>query len=70
MTALLGALLGVAPGMFFNFVITTDEGLGFALPIGQIIVFLLLAVVAGIVAAILPARRAARLDVLEALQYE
>jgi putative ABC transport system permease protein len=36
----------------------------------QIVIFLALSIVAGIVAAILPARRAAKLDVLEALQYE
>jgi putative ABC transport system permease protein len=39
-------------------------------PIGTIVVFVLAAVLAGLVAAILPARRAARLNVLEALQYE
>ena len=32
--------------------------------------FTLVAVLAGIAAAIIPARRAARLDVLDALQYE
>ena len=38
--------------------------------IGSLIVFVLVAVVAGMIAAIFPARRAARLNVLEALQYE
>ncbi|MDQ3889829.1 MAG: ABC transporter permease, partial [Actinomycetota bacterium] len=59
MTALLGAVLGVVVGIVFGFAVTTalaDEGLGFSLPLGQIIVFMILAVVAGIVAAILPAR--------------
>jgi putative ABC transport system permease protein len=36
----------------------------------QLIIFAIVAIVVGIFAAILPARRAARLDVLEALQYE
>jgi putative ABC transport system ATP-binding protein len=36
----------------------------------QFSTFMILAVVAGIVAAIPPARRAARLDVLDALHYE
>jgi putative ABC transport system permease protein len=44
--------------------------IGFALPIGQLIVFAVLAVVVGILAAIFPARRAARLDPLQALHYE
>ena len=39
-------------------------------PVGTLFVFALVAVVAGLVAAIFPARRAARLNILEALQYE
>ena len=35
-----------------------------------ILVFVIAAIIAGLLAAILPARRAARLNVLEALQYE
>ena len=38
--------------------------------IGSLLVFVIVAVIAGLLAAILPARRAARLRVLEALQYE
>jgi putative ABC transport system permease protein len=71
MTAALGALVGVA--VVFGYAITTalaDEGFAFAFPGGQIAIFMLLAVVAGILAAILPARRATRLDVLEALHHE
>ena len=41
-----------------------------SVPIGQLVVFALAAIVVGIIAAIFPARRAARLNVLEALQYE
>ena len=46
-----------------------DE-IDFALPVGQLLVFALASIVVGIIAAIFPARRAARLNVLEALQYE
>ena len=46
-----------------------DE-IDFALPIGQLIIFAVATIVVGIVAAIFPARRAAKLNVLEALQYE
>jgi len=42
----------------------------FSLPLTSLIVFAVLTIVVGILAAIFPARRAARLNVLEALQYE
>jgi putative ABC transport system permease protein len=72
-TALIGAILGAVLGIFFAIVVSrpiADEGFVLTIPIGSLIVFLVLAAVAGVVAAIPPARRAARLDVLEALAYE
>jgi putative ABC transport system permease protein len=42
----------------------------FSLPVSTLVVFALVAAVAGVLAAILPARRASRLDVVEALAYE
>jgi putative ABC transport system permease protein len=39
-------------------------------PGGQLVFFAVVAVIVGMAAAILPARRAARLNVLHALQYE
>jgi putative ABC transport system permease protein len=71
--ALIGAVLGLAVGLFLAALVTgalADEGLSFAVPAGTLAVFLLVAVGAGMLAAILPARRASRIDVLEALQYE
>ena len=47
-----------------------DEGLAFAVPAGSLIAFAVVAVVAGVLAAVLPARRAARTNVLAALAYE
>ena len=47
-----------------------DEGLTFAVPTGSLVVLTIVAGVAGVLAAIAPARRAARLDVLTALAYE
>ena len=42
----------------------------FVVPYSQLFGFLIVATLFGILAAILPARRAAKLNVLEALQYE
>ena len=47
-----------------------SSGIVFAIPYGQVIVSLIVAAIAGAVAAAFPARRAARLNVLDALQYE
>jgi putative ABC transport system permease protein len=72
-TALIGGILGIALGVVFATLIAQPlKGEGFTLtyPIGSLIGLLVLAAVFGVLAAILPARRAARLDVLESLQYE
>jgi putative ABC transport system permease protein len=47
-----------------------DEGFTFELPVVTMIVLLIVAALAGVVAAILPARRAAKVDILRALAYE
>jgi putative ABC transport system permease protein len=72
-TALIGAVLGIAVGLFLAGLATaalSEEGLRFAVPVGSLVAFTIVAAVAGILAAMGPARRAARLDVLKALQYE
>ncbi len=72
-TAVFGALLGLVLGIFFGFVVIQaleSEGITFSLPIGQILSLLIFAMVVGVVAAIFPARRASRLDVLRAIAYE
>jgi putative ABC transport system permease protein len=72
-TALIGAALGLTVGCVLGVVTTValeDEGFLLSIPVGSLIVFAILAVIAGVVAAIPPARRASRLDVLEALAYE
>jgi putative ABC transport system permease protein len=71
-TALIGAALGLPTGIFLAALIThalSDQGLAFALPVGLLIIFTLIAILAGLTAAIGPARRASRLNVLGALQY-
>jgi putative ABC transport system permease protein len=47
-----------------------SQGIIFAVPYGQLLISLIVAAIAGVIAAAFPARRAARLNVLEALQYE
>jgi putative ABC transport system permease protein len=72
-TALIGATLGLAVGLMLGVVTSLalkDEGIVLAIPVVPLIVFAVLAIVAGVLAAIPPARRASRLDVLEALAYE
>ena len=70
-TALIGGTLGIILGVVLGaLLIARVEFIEFALPTSQIIVFAIMTIVVGIVAAIFPARRAARLDPLEALQYE
>jgi putative ABC transport system permease protein len=72
-TALIGAVLGMAVGIFLAALTSSalsKYGLVFALPYKSLAAFVLVAILAGMLAAILPARRALRLNVLEALQYE
>ena len=72
-TALIGAILGMALGIVFAVLIAQplkDEGFTLSFPIVSLAVLLVLAALAGVLAAILPARRASRLDVLQSLQYE
>jgi putative ABC transport system permease protein len=72
-TALIGAMLGMVLGVVFAALIAQplrDEGFTLSYPVGTLVVLLVLAALAGVLAAIPPARRASRLDVLEAVAYE
>ena len=72
-TALIGAVLGVILGVVFAALISQpleEDGFALSYPIGTLIGLMVLAAIAGVIAAIGPARRAAKLDVLEALAYE
>ncbi|VXA95777.1 ABC transporter permease [Nocardioides sp. AX2bis] len=72
--SLLGAVLGVVLGVVFGIALMyalRDEGLEvISVPVGQLGLFLALSVLVGMLAAVLPARRAARLDVLGAIATE
>src|SRR5215218_1433514 len=72
-TTMIGALLGTALGIVFAALMSrplADEGFELAYPVGQLVVILVLAALAGVLAAVGPARRASKLDVLDALAYE
>ena len=70
-TALIGGVLGIVLGIVLGgLLVARVDFIVFKLPVGSLIVFAVMTVVVGILAAIFPARRAARLNVLQALQYE
>ena len=68
--AVLGVLLGIAFGVTLMYALR-DQGLErISIPFLQLVVFLVLSLVIGVLAAVFPARRAARLDVLRAIATE
>jgi putative ABC transport system permease protein len=72
-TSVIGGILGTLVGLFFGWVMAkglANQGIEFSVPVGQLIIFLIVSALAGVVSAILPARRASRIKVLEALSYE
>jgi putative ABC transport system permease protein len=70
-TALIGAAIGIVLGLVLAaLLIGRVDFIGFAFPVAQVILFAVAAIIVGIIAAIFPARRAAKLNVLQALQYE
>jgi ABC-type antimicrobial peptide transport system permease subunit len=69
--SLIGAAIGIALGLVLSILlIARVKEINFFWPWGQIAVFIIASILVGIVAAIFPARRAAKLNPLEALQYE
>jgi putative ABC transport system permease protein len=70
-TALLGAAFGIPLGVVLALLVgVAIKYAAFTVPVGTLVIFVIAAILAGLIAAIFPARRAARLNVLRALQYE
>jgi putative ABC transport system permease protein len=72
-TAAIGATLGIVLGIAFAAILSrplADEGFVLTVPVGTLIAVAILAALAGVLAAIPPARRAARVDVLRAVTTE
>ena len=72
--SVMGAALGIGIGVFFGWALQSalaSSGVTeLAIPGTQLILYLVLAGLAGVLTAIVPARRASRLDVLQAISYE
>ena len=72
--AVLGAVLGVIMGVAFGIALQraiADQGVDvLSIPWLQLAVFVVLAALVGVLAAVLPARRAAKLDVLKAISSQ
>ena len=69
-----GAVLGTAVGIFFGWAMVQalkDQGLtAFRLPIGQLVIYIVIAGILALWAARKPARRAAKMNILEAITTE
>jgi len=72
--ALFGAALGVLVGLGFGVALTSaviaTSGGVVSIPVGSLVLFMVLASLFGILAAVWPARRAARTNVITALSFE
>ncbi len=70
-TALIGSVIGIALGIAFGALLAARTStIAFRIPVGSLIIFLIASWIVGLVAAIFPARRAAKLEPLQALAYE
>jgi putative ABC transport system permease protein len=72
-TALIGAALGLPLGIFLAMLATqamSQYDIAISIPVPELVAFTVVAILAGLGAAVMPARRASRLNVLDALHYE
>ncbi len=71
-TAMIGSVIGILLGIAFGALLAARDSssIAFVIPVGSLIIFLIASWIVGLLAAIFPARRAAKLKPLEALAYE
>jgi putative ABC transport system permease protein len=70
-TALIGSAVGIPLGIAFGALLSARvSSIAFTIPVGSLIIFVVAAWLVALLAAIFPARRAARLQPLQALAYE
>jgi putative ABC transport system permease protein len=72
-TALIGATLGLPLGIFLALLVTqalSKYDFATSIPLPELAGFTVVAILAGLGAAVMPARRASRLNALDALHYE
>lgn len=73
LVATFGAVLGVTVGILFGWgvvqALPTSFASSFVIPVGSIITLVIVAAIAGVLAAVLPARRAGSLNVLDAISH-
>ncbi|HET7719427.1 MAG TPA: FtsX-like permease family protein, partial [Acidimicrobiales bacterium] len=72
--ALQGTVLGLVIGIFFGWALVTalaDQGVDqFTIPVVSLIVVAVIAALAGVAAAVSPSRRAAKLNILQAIAHQ
>jgi len=72
--SVMGAIIGLVVGVLFGWALVSDfsgEGISeLVIPVGQLITYVVIAGILGVFAALFPARRAARLDILQAISHE
>lgn len=70
--AVFGGVLGLVVGLVLGsaVVVAIGQGLELTFPYGQLVIYLIAAALGGILAAILPARRGAKTNILDAIAYE
>jgi putative ABC transport system permease protein len=72
-TSVIGGVLGIIIGAVFSWIIVKaleDFGFEFSISAVPLVIILIAATLVGVIAALIPARRAARLNPLDALHQE
>lgn len=72
--AAIGAVFGIVGGLYLGYVVVTAMRvvfpMGYSFPVNGVIAALVIGLFFGVLAAIIPARQAARLEIIRALRYE